>query len=562
MGLSEIFSRIQRSFDWDDEAQRDLRLALILAAFALLLYLPGINWGMPLADSGPNTMPWGVDELGPIEPMAHLGQTFSSGRVGNPQYPLFHYIFITLAYIPYLLWKWLTGGLTHPGMGYPYGFTNPQESIRMLLRIGRIVSSLMGAGTAVAAFYTAKQLWDRTTGLLAGLIVAMLYPVVYYSRTTNVDVPALFWCSIVLYLFSRSMSDGLPLGRALALGFFAALAVATKDQSYAVLLFLPIPLLYYHFRYLNPLQHGDLWSRWSAPLSGGMIAGALYVVASGLVLRPAQYFAHLAFIRTGAAHGRFYFKYAPSLDGYLIMGKDISSLLVESMGWVFLLTAALGILWCARHSRGALNLLLPIPGLFLGVLLPVRFVALRFLLPVSYVLALFAARGISQFFKSKYRLAPAFAVVLLLSGAGILLARDADLTIFQWNESRNAVTAWLTQNAHPGDRVEYFAGVTGEPRRRIPVLPHMPVGVVLSDAAVGFRSGEGQLQGKYVLVVGVEDIDEHLLCPRWVHEGLRSGSLGYDLAAEFDSPARLRHQSFMGMSPRIEIYKRREETAP
>lgn len=548
---------MRRSFELDGDARRDLQIAMALAAFALLLFLPGINWGMPLSDSGPNTMPWGVDELGPVEPLAHTGQAFSSGRTGNPDYPLFHYLFLAVSYVPYLIWEILTGKMRSPSAGYPYGFVNPTQSIPTLLLIGRTVSVFMGAGCVVCAFQIAKRLWSRVTGVIAGAIVMLIYPLTYYAHTTNLDVPALFWCCVVLMLFSRVIQDGLTGSRAVALGVFAALAVATKDQSYGVLLFLPVALAGIHFRRARAEGRTDTRNLWKPLIMGGSISVLVYAVASGLAIRPQQYLAHIRFIQTGAAHGKFYFQYDSTLSGYVALFRDLVLRCATGMGWAFFLAAIAGVVWCTLREREKLLLLLPLPGLTLGVFLPVRYAALRFLLPVMFVLSLFAARAICKAWESAQPYVRIAIAAVFLFGAVAQGVKGADLALLQIKDTRYAATRWLAQHSAPGTVVEYFPGLTRGPARRIPMLPRMPQGVSLSPSAVGFYQGQGELHGNYVLFVGPADLEEFYLCPRWVYQGMKDDSLGYELVTVIESDERLRHPDFVGVSPRIEIYKRK-----
>lgn len=111
------------------KSRRDLWIAMLLVAVVLILYLPGIDWGLPRADAPGNISSWGSDEIGPIGPLKQLAGWLGAIKAApqdpaDPQYPLFHYIVVALFDVSYLIWLGLTGRWCTP-KGYPYGFRDP-----------------------------------------------------------------------------------------------------------------------------------------------------------------------------------------------------------------------------------------------------------------------------------------------------------------------------------------------------------------------------------------------------------------------------------------------------
>ncbi|GEM_PF-4899877 len=534
-----------------DEQKRDLRMALALMLAATVCYAPGITWGMPDAVTGERTKAWGVDEIAPMGPLFETRNLFLHGPLGNPQYPMFHYILVFVCYLPYLGLQMLTGGLAHPHAGHPYGFTDVTASVQMLLLIARSVSVLMAGGTLVAVYFLAKELWGRAAGVCAALCMLSLYPMFYYGKTSNVDMPAIFWTSIGLALFVRVLRDGLSPRRAVWLGLWAALAIAAKDASYGTFLLLPIPILMAHFRELNAQGRTSLRDRWLAPAIGLGVAAVVYGFASGLFIYPRKFFWHLQFVRAGNPSGGFYFEYEPTVAGYAALLRECLEHLTTFLGWPLLLLAAGGVLFCAARDRRALWLLLPILALFVLVLMPVRFVQLRFVFPWALVLACFAGRAVAAAWQAGPRPVGWVVAAVALFGGTYNLGRGADLARTMYRDSRYEAAAWLNAQMQTGQRLEIF----GEPMR----MRHFPllrdgVGLVVSE--VKPQPGNGRLVGDFVMLTG-DDLGRSRMCPRWVRDGLFDGSLGYHKAAEFQSPSYWPHSREFTVNPRVVFFQRR-----
>src|SRR5262245_7781440 len=92
----------------------------ILFVAALVVFLPGIGWGLPGGNAPGRADPWGSDELGPWGPVTELYSVFLAHRpFYNPQYPLFGYFLQLIPLAPYVLLLWLRGGLSQPSPSFP-----------------------------------------------------------------------------------------------------------------------------------------------------------------------------------------------------------------------------------------------------------------------------------------------------------------------------------------------------------------------------------------------------------------------------------------------------------
>jgi 4-amino-4-deoxy-L-arabinose transferase-like glycosyltransferase len=521
---------------------------------ALVVYAPGIWWGLPVATAPGRHLPWGADELGPTGAVNELyGVLAARQPTFNPQYPLFHYLCQFAFVAPYYAALWATGHISHPEPNFPYGTDHPPLELGVMTILARLVSLLMGAGVVAVAFRTGEVLRDRRTGILAALCVLVQYPMFHYARTSNVDMGALFWTALGLLVFAQCMADGMTPRRGIALGIFAALATASKDASYGAFLPVGAILIVLHARAMRRTgTHG--WEAYRAPAYAMAAALAVYVVASGLVLRPSRYWQHIHFIRHGSAPTRvFYFRYEPTLEGYLSFGHEMLTQLVDSMGLPMLLCAAAGVVLWAVRDRKLLLWLLPAVGVFVFVLVPVRFVLLRFALPIVYVLAFSAAdvlaRGLAGS-RPWHRPATLAALVVAVGWAGV---RGADLTYQMLHDSRYAAAEWMTRAARAGDTVGHITLASN-----LPALPEGVRTVRLEPTdleALSAASGPD-----FIISIPIQDFEpvheRHL--PEEVYQRLVAGTLGYRRAALVQGPTLFAKRPATVVNPPVRIFMRNE----
>jgi dolichyl-phosphate-mannose-protein mannosyltransferase len=483
--------------------------------------------------------------------------------IGDMKYPLFQHIVLIGSYAPYMLYLKISGGLSRPGASYPYGFVDPAAAIQTLTLIARGVTLLMAAGLVVVAYFTAKRLWNRTAGLLAALFVMLMYPMNYYGIMSNVDVPSLFWASLVLWVSIPVMRGGWTMRSAIGMGIFAALSIATKDQSYAVVLLLPLALIPFHLRAASAKGQADFWRVWKAPLAGLIVSAVVYGFMSGMLISPTGFRNHLKFISTADVQGVpsfWYFRYDASWSGYMGVLRESFQQIVDTQGWILFLTGCAGIVLCMLRDRSRLIFLVTIPILIIGVILPVRHTAIRFLLPVGYVLALYAAYLLASAWHSQKRGLQVFALLVLVSGSGLQLWRAWDLLQVMNDDTRTRAAAWLARLARPGTKVEFFELASDTLSGRINKLPAIPPGVKSRNASVLFPIG-GKMDGEFVIAQGPDDMSWHWYCPAWVYQGLLDGRLGYDLAADFQSRGGFSHEHLVLVSPRVQIFVRKDQMA-
>jgi hypothetical protein len=518
------------------------RTVVVLALVALALYAPLIGWGVPHATGPARVKTFATDEILPLEGLAEMRSTFiQTAPDRNLGYPWWHYVVVSAAQAPYIATLWVTGDLERPAANYPFGLRDPVRSLVILTLIGRIVSVLMGAGIVIAAYFFSRELWNHATGVAAAILTMVSYPMVYYSRTGNLDVPAFFWSAITLVVLARVFTSGLTRRRAVALGVFAAVAVATKDQ--AVALFFPLGLAVLWPRLTRPTGAGYPTRELLTVIGVGLGA---YLFATGMVVDPHRHIAHVYSLFFNSERVSIASRYFPSIpmtmEGTLRLGSGFIAGLAGMFSVPVLMVSVIGFGIAVRETPWHALWLAPIVSTFVLVVRVLGLVILRYLLPLTLIVDAFAAFAVVRLYRT--RPIAAAAVFTLLVGWRVVIA--ADLTYAQWNDTRYEAATWIRAHVQPGQRLEFFGGAN--------TLPALDAHVDARRAMGAARYAEDTYDattlltylktgGPPFLVVIPDwtsrDLDYSVDCPAEVYAALIDGSAGYSLALLVPRPTLL-----------------------
>ena len=199
-------------------------LAWVLAGTAVL-HGVGLLWGLPASDG------WDNDGIAPRDYLAGLVETAAPGKFF--QYPPMHLALLALLTAPLTIVELVRA----PSLAAP-------DVVREMIQVptmtslavaARLVSLAMSVGIAWSVARIAEELRGRRAAWCAAAFLCVNAPLTYYAHTTNLDVPYLFWGSLALLALVRAVTREEPrLLRRWAV--LAAIAVATKDQAYALFL--------------------------------------------------------------------------------------------------------------------------------------------------------------------------------------------------------------------------------------------------------------------------------------------------------------------------------------
>jgi len=535
---------------------RRRRAPLLLGLLALCLYLPGFWWGAPAA-TGPDWIHgWAVDDETPLGPLAQINNILHPQEVQNLGYPLMHSFMAAAAYAPYLGWLRVSGAWAGPqGAEYPYGFRDPVAALRGLSRIGHLLSVLLGVVVVLGAWSTARTLWDDRTGVLAALVTMVSYPMFYYSRTGNVDVPMMAFGAIAMAAYARAVRTPATPAVALVLGAAAGFALATKEQIVGI--FLPVApvLLVLHLVQLRESPRQGL-AAWKAPALAALALLLAFGLGSGWFVDPTRFFAHLDHMQERMALTRsgqleFVPTYPRTLAGNLGLARLLAGFLAQTLSLPGLLLGCAGLAFALRKEWRTLLVALPLLTYLALLFFSARTGQMRYLMPAAFILGLFAARALTAAWDSGSRFLRGAAVGVGTLVLGLGLLRGVDLTWAMLHDGRYAASEWIARHARPGDRAEFFGPAYKLPAlpptleatkavpHRGPLLPERRDATAAAEIAAGWQ----ERRPRFILVApdwsSFDGEPFPASMPPQTFAALSDGTLGYRQVALFETPALL-----------------------
>lgn len=447
--------RIRAAARWVAALPLGLRVVLVATA---VLHAVALSWGMPASDG------WDVDGIAPRDFLPGLAETYTPGHYFT--YPPLHLALLAILTLPVTLVAVARAGSTsipavlHEILAPSY--------MTVMAMTARVVSVAMSLGIVVALAKTAEETAPaedaRATAIGAAAFVALDAPFDYYAHVTNLDVPYLFWASLAVLGIVRAVARREP-RRLRAAAVFAACAIATKDQAYAMFA-LAAPLA------LVAWIAADAWARKNAravlkeALVGGALAVLLLLVVDGALTNPSGFRARLAFLSGSASQD--YATYSKDVAGRWLVVIDTFRAIDFHYPRAVLVLAGVGVgaTIAGAKRRGAAAVVASLVPLFVAISftacfnLLARRVEERFTLPQMLVVGLYAGRGAAfawNVIRSAGPLARGSASILRLACAAVALAAlwkcvRIDATMLE--EPRYDAEAWLRAHARPDDVVE------------------------------------------------------------------------------------------------------------
>ncbi len=506
------------------------REVVLIAFVAFAFYACAFWWGLPHATHAQGVHGWDVDGVTGLLTLSEL-----HNLVLGPEkdwwlaYPVFHYLLLGALYFPYLAYVFLTGGLSQPTDIYPYGMTDPVSTLRHLVLIGRFVTVLMASAVVANTYLTARTIWDTSTARLAAIAIALPAPMVYYSRTGNLDIPVLFWMTLAVLMIARSLKYGFTVKRAVLIGIFSAVAVSTKDQAYAPLIIGMVALMIVHIR------NSPETDRWRSPLTMVGTGFFAFVLSSGLVFAPTRFFKHIEFVLNFKSTfwnvANLDLLHDPTPHGYFDLNLEIWQYLLMAIGPVLLVVGVIGLLVSWRAEVFTKLLLGMLLAHVLFVIFPIMHMQYRYTLFPIFVFSFFIARAFGFALERPIR-AKAIAMGVLLLGFSWLALRSIDLTYQMVSDSRYAAAEWLETHASTGDKIAFVS---------LTQIPHLPPGTSAIDLIEDPEplSSLVAKEARFLLLqtdFSSERIDKYSrFFPAELYDAMVDGSLDYEKKAVFVS---------------------------
>lgn len=423
-------------------------------AAAAVLFVVGIDWGLPASDG------WDNDGIAPRDFLAGLVQTFTPGQYFT--YPPVHLVILGVLTAPVTLIALASAKSLAPGDVVAEMLRVPNMTV--VAFVARGATAVMALGTLWSLAATTAEISRpedaRRAGVFTILAGAANLSLTYYAHTTNLDVPYLFWASLGLLSLVRAIARREP-RRLRHVAILAVLAVGTKDQAYALFLLSgPAALL--------------LWVLLDAPARASLrpllrelavaiaVGAGLLALCDGVLWNPTGFRARLAFLVGPASQdfvhysndwlGRYYVlrdlishhdHYYPAVFGVLIAG-GLAVHVARARASRPRLVAGLVPLLAALSFTAAFNCV-------------ARRTDHRFLLPQYALAAVYAGISLDALWRA-LRPGPlawvgrAAAAWALLRGAAMSAAVDANLVL----DSRYDAERWMAANVPPGSTIETY----------------------------------------------------------------------------------------------------------
>ncbi|MEP7116406.1 MAG: PA14 domain-containing protein [Acidobacteriota bacterium] len=413
-----------------------------LLALATALVVWEIWYGIPVGWVG-----WEGDELRARDVIPGLETLFSGGWYDH--YPPLYFYALAALSVPFKLAS--LAGL------------DDLWSDRTTLTIAalyRSTSMICGVACVYLTYRCGSEAFGRrSTGLWAGLVVAVMPNFVYLAKLAKPELPYIvpFLVSMLFYL--RCLRDPRP-GLYGAFAAAGMVAICVKDQAYAL--------------YVFPAGH-LVWLRWRASagsasrlrtllrdpalVRAAVISVVVFVTAHNLVFNLSGFRAHLALI-TGDG-SRAFRAYAPTLAGQVLLLRDSLAQVPWLLGWPAALMALFGIGLGWRERRDAtLALLLPVVSYYVTCIAVIGFHYDRFYLAPAMLLAVFAGHTLA-FLMARPALWPR---TLAVAAAAYSLALGASVNLLMMRDSRYAAETWLREHVDSHATVGYFEPLAYLPR--------------------------------------------------------------------------------------------------
>lgn len=556
--------------DLSERGYRRVLAAVFLTA--VVAGLVGIGWGLPNG----NEM-WAADSVAPMTPWSvayhvFVEHGFDSGYFYF-KYPVGHQLLLAAVSAPVLVAAKLAGHLQGISSDYPYGFTHPEAYLTALACVYRLLSTLMAASLLLIVAGIARRLSDnRTAGVLAALVAAGSYPLVFYAHTSNVETAYLAWSFLALYATIRALEPGNPRWFWL-LGTAAALAVSTKEQIAGFLV--PLPALIVGIHGWRAWASGGQASAWKPPR--GLVVGALIsvltlLIANAAFFNPSGFLNRYRFlthtlspeVRQQYAAYEFPIDFSTSwtaADEIAHVGKMLRAV-ATSLGWPGFLVGLIGMAMLALRNRLALlYVLAPMLAYYVVSLRVLKQVEIRYTMPISTLLAVPAGVALAAWWNTS-RLGKAASVVVVSIG----LLYSGEVLSMLTRDARYRAEAWMVPYLADGRTLEVYQSWTYLPRWQNsagverPSFGEMNVDALEKRApdfiAISSKGREGIFMypnpdwrdGRGMMLEAEPN--------RRLLEALERGDLGYETAARFARPRWIPRELITSLDPEVTIYRR------
>jgi len=402
-----------------EESRPFPKVLLLILILSFILNIIGINWGLP----SPGSRGWAADEITPVSVLNGMEMKFSNGW--SARFPPLHFYTLSLFYFPFYSLDALN-------------IINLPDSLlnTVFFIISRLVSVFMGTALVFMVYLCGCEITDKRSALFASLITALTPPFVYYSKTSNTDIPYLFWFILALYFLIR---------------------ILKYHHTFDYMLFAAAA----HYKKTTWLK--SVFNR--KTLSALITGTSLFVIIYNLVFNLQGFKRHFSLI-TGDAKGVRIF--SNDISGHSGMLWQTVKHLNFILGFPVFVICILGFLYALTQKKKnpllfIVFLLAPSYYVFFISVLGRNYV--RYLLPVYIILSFFGGLCLAYFLHSSRRfkfIKYLLVILLFVNSAAYSLSVD----IIMLNDSRYYVEHWMEEHIKKDESILFIGFLNFLPRNK------------------------------------------------------------------------------------------------
>ncbi len=312
---------------------------------------------------------------------------------------------------------------------------------------GRRLSAIIGTLTVVLIIFLGSRLYDRSVGLLAGLLLAACVLHIQNSRFVTVDVTLTFVVLLALYQLVLVSREGRT-RQFLFAGAFIGFAAATKFS--AMPLFLPLGVAALH-RYLEERRFFSVAGRCVLAV---LAAGVAFAIAEPYGVLDFRAFMHDILEQSHMVRNAGVYPYTNQYIGTVKYAYEITQIVLWCMApplgivAVWATAARASVAWRERRAEDWVLLAWVVPFFLVTGWFQVKFP--RYLLPIYPFMTLWAADWLLRRYRAG-RLLGRIALPVVV--AGTLAATAAFLVPAMRPHTVVTGSEWVYRHIPPGSKI-------------------------------------------------------------------------------------------------------------
>lgn len=425
-----------------------MKKILLILLLALVARLVGIDWALPSV--------YHVDEGSLVR--AAMGMRFGDLNPHFFDWPsLYKYLcfFLYTAFIKFRVPFQLIFGVETMRQALPFWW----GSVAPFHLLTRLLTMSFDLGSVALVYLIGKKLFDRRTGLLAALVMALSFTNVHGVQYSRLDVPTLFFV-LVSFWFAILILEKGRLRDYLLAGLFVGFAASTKYNGAVIV----VPIIVAHLLRMGPIGRiGPILLAGVAAI-GGFFVGSPYFFldfknAWGSVDKQGSFIWQIS----STGHGLNWWEF-------------IRRSMLPDWGILMLLLFLGGVIWAVRQHRKKDILLLSFPLTYFAYAGSWGIVRSHYILLLYPFLALLAARFVLSFFEPRWGRLAVIGIFILCLAYPFARVGENDISGLR-GDTRNLAYNWILSNvpfgtniAIDGSRPASYLGGS------LPILPRIEDG--------------------------------------------------------------------------------------